>query len=115
MSKTPKEIWCKSGLYYEYKDDWSEGSWSPTNNGGVKYIQADRIEALEAQRKKTYEALLNATRLHDEVEAKLAKAVEAVWSEYQDSIVNKWTFRKEHVANAISRSTLAEITGGKDE
>ena len=37
---------------------------------------ADRIEKLEADRKKTYEALLKVTRIHEEVEAKLAKAVE---------------------------------------
>jgi len=41
----------------------------------VKAVAA-RIKDLEAQRKKTYEALLKVTRLHDEAEAKLAKAVE---------------------------------------
>jgi hypothetical protein len=35
---------------------------------------ADRIEELEAQRAKTYQALLKVTKIHDEVEAKLAKA-----------------------------------------
>ena len=57
MSKTPKEIWCRSGLYYEYVKDWSEGSWSPTNDGGVKYVRADRIEELEAKLAKAVEAL----------------------------------------------------------
>ena len=57
MSKTPKEIWCRSGLYYEYVKDWSEGSWSPTNDGGVKYVRADRIEELEAKLAKTMDAL----------------------------------------------------------
>jgi len=48
----------------------------------------------------------------DELETKLAKAVERVadevWSEYQDSISEKWTFRKDHVDNAIRRA-LAEL------
>ena len=47
MSKTPKEIWCSSGLYYDYVTDWSEGSWCRNNDGGVKYVRADRIEELE--------------------------------------------------------------------
>jgi len=49
-----------------------------------------------------------------ELEAKLAAAVEvsveAVWAEYTDSIESKWTFRKEHVQNAILRA-LAELKG----
>jgi len=46
---------------------------------GHLYIEAaDRIEELEAQRKKTYEALLSVTRLHDEVEAKLVRYNEVV-------------------------------------
>jgi hypothetical protein len=44
----------------------------------------------------------------EELEAKLAKAVERVadevWSEYQDSISEKWTLRKDHVDNAIRRA-----------
>jgi hypothetical protein len=50
----------------------------------------------------------------EELEAKLAAAVEvsveAVWAEYTDSIESKWTFRKEHVQNAILRA-LAELKG----
>ena len=89
MSRTPKEIWCRSGLYYEYVDDWSEGSWSPTNDGGVKYVLADRIE---------------------ELEAKLAKSVELALEECPfrcgtPNYDNWWRNR---------RATLAEIKGGKD-
>jgi len=44
----------------------------------------------------------------EELEAKLERAVERVadevWSEYQDSISEKWTFRKDHVDNAIRRA-----------
>ena len=54
----------------------------------------------------------------EELEAKLAKAVEAsveaVWAEYTDSIESKWMFQKEHVQNAIVR-TLAELKEEKDE
>ena len=35
MAKTPTEIWCETGLYWDYKKDWSEGSWTATNSGGV--------------------------------------------------------------------------------
>ena len=34
--------------------------------------------------------------------------VGAVWSEYRDSVDNKWTFRKEHVENAI-RAALRDM------
>lgn len=49
MSKTPKEIWCTSGQYYDYVTDWSNGSWSRSSDGGVKYVRADRLEELEAK------------------------------------------------------------------
>ena len=52
MSDTPNEIWCDTGLYYEYKTDWSEGSWRNNDDcGGVKYVRADRIEELEERLK----------------------------------------------------------------
>jgi capsid protein len=60
----------------------------------IRYVRADRIEELEAKLTKAVDA-----------------SVEAVWAEYTDSIESKWTFRKEHVQNAILR-TLAEL---KDE
>ncbi len=48
MSDTPNEIWCDTGLYYDYKTDWSEGSWRTNDDcGGVKYVRADRIEKLD--------------------------------------------------------------------
>lgn len=118
MSRTPKEIWCRSGLYYEYVKDWSEGSWSPTNDGGVKYVRADYVEELEAQRKKTYEALLSVTRLHDEVEANLAKAMDALAG--VDSFVrdlSPFADPSHRPATALAKAceVYAELTGGKDE
>ena len=59
MSKTPKEIWCRSGLYYEYVKDWSEGSWSPTNDGGVKYVRTDTIPDPAAIWREAMEAALS--------------------------------------------------------
>jgi hypothetical protein len=48
MSKPPKEIWCSTGLYYEYKTDWSEGEWSVRPDlSHIKYVRADHIEELE--------------------------------------------------------------------
>ena len=71
------------------------------------------VGELEADRKKTYEALLKVTRIYDEVEAKLAecearlgKAVEAL-----ETIVANGGAGSYHLA----RATLAELTGGKDE
>jgi hypothetical protein len=60
---------------------------------------------LEEDRRKTYEALLLVSRLHSEVEAKLAKAVEAL---EKLNVGEGW-------AAQIARTTLAELTGGKDE
>jgi cation transport regulator ChaB len=38
------------------------------------------------------------------VAAAFEEAASAVWEEYQDSLANKWTFRKEHVEDAIIRA-----------
>lgn len=98
MSKTPKEIWCRSGLYYEYVKDWSEGSWSPTNDGGVKYVRADRIKELEAE--------------NAQLKAQLAKAVEALQTIASDMSEP----RDDDSAYITCISILSELTGGqKDE
>ena len=76
----------------------------------MHHTAADRIQELEAQRKKTYEALLKVTRL----EAKLAKAVEEA-EKYQQAFAAQ--SRKLQAVLHIDgvRATLAELTGGKDE
>ena len=43
--------------------------------------------------------------------AERERMVNAVWEEYQDSIVNKWTFRKEHVQNAIAKAAAIHAQG----
>ena len=35
--------------------------------------------------------------------------VDAVWSEYRDSVDNKWVFRKEHVENALLRACKGAV------
>ena len=67
MIEAPKEIWCSTGLYYEYKTDWSEGEWSVRPDlSHIKYVRADRIEELEAKQAKAIQAipLLNRIKSH---------------------------------------------------
>jgi hypothetical protein len=72
---------------------------------------ADRIEELEADRRKTYEALLKVTRIHDEVEAKLAKAVELALEECPF----RWGTPKHDKWWHHRRTTLAALKGENDE
>jgi hypothetical protein len=66
MSEAPKEIWCSTGLYYEYKTDWSEGEWHARPDFScVKYVRADRIEELESSIKELF-ALLDITEETDD-------------------------------------------------
>jgi hypothetical protein len=56
MTDRPREIWCDTGLYWDYVEDWSEGSWRDNDDsGGEKYVRADRIEELEAKLAKAVE------------------------------------------------------------
>jgi hypothetical protein len=74
MSKAPKEIWCSTGLYYEYKTDWSEGEWyARPDFSCVKYVRADRIEELEAKLANAMLALDEAIYLLDPDEEDIAK------------------------------------------
>jgi hypothetical protein len=64
-----------------------------------------RVAFVEGERRKTFQALLKVTKIHDEVEAKLAKAVRGlnaicVWGE-------------DTYARDMARTTLAEIEGEK--
>jgi len=70
VTEAPKEIWCSTGLYYQYKQDWSEGERCDDDNGGVKYVRADRIEELHILHRE-YEKLLR-ERI-EELEADLRK------------------------------------------
>jgi hypothetical protein len=55
MAKPPPFIWCNSGLYYDYKKDWSEGSWTTYDDDGVKYIRVDAKDELEKALRKLKE------------------------------------------------------------
>lgn len=64
MTDRPREIWCDTGLYWDYVEDWSEGSWRDNDDsGGEKYVRADRIEELEAELEIALEALEKLARL----------------------------------------------------
>jgi hypothetical protein len=42
--EAPKRIWARTGLYYEYVQDWSEGSWDTDKceyEESVEYVRAD--------------------------------------------------------------------------
>ena len=75
--------------------------------------QAAEIERLETYRKKTYEGLLEVTRIHDEVEAKLenllggAETVLEAWDRGDEA-----SFRE---AVEEMRADVEEAKGGKDE
>ena len=100
MSEAPKEIWCSTGMYYQCKHgrmllrqrkEWLEGKWSAGPDlTAIKYVRADRIE---------------------ELEAKLAKAVELALVEcpfrWGTPSYDKWWHDR--------RTTLAELKGETDE
>jgi predicted nucleic acid-binding Zn-ribbon protein len=68
----------------------------------------DYAKEVEADRKKTYEALLKVSRIHGEAEAKLAKAVEAL--EAGVICTTKHGGAAEFLR--IARTTLTELKGG---
>ena len=132
MSDRPSEIWCKTGLYWNYVEDWSEGSWWDNGeSGGEKYVRAARIEELEGERDEALNQLDSARHsisvlekraktfcdgwgIADkgriEAEAKLAKAVKAL--EFLDENYRLiWGV----TARAKMRTTLAELKGETDE
>jgi len=81
---------------------------------------ADRIEELEAQQQKTYQELLKITKIHDEVEAKLAKAEELVkvafnegFCEGMDEVQRQRGGKNWYESR--SRQRLAELKGKIDE
>lgn len=87
--------------------------------GGIRYVKADRIEKLEADRRKTYEALLKVTRIHDEVEAKLAQQDDLVQAAVAAALtraaedVRQWGSLysgSEDVTDEVANDILALIT-----
>jgi hypothetical protein len=75
-----------------------------------------RVAFVEGERRKTFQALLKVTKIHDEVEAKLAKAVEALT--FYTCAENGCGNCPEQDRGRVScgwtaRATLAEIEGKK--
>lgn len=56
MSDAPERVWANTGLYWDYRQDWTEGSWN-LDGSGIEYIRADRIEQLEIENERLRNAL----------------------------------------------------------
>jgi hypothetical protein len=69
-----------------------------------------RVAFVEGERRKTLQALLKVTKIHDEVEAKLAKAVEGLREIYGNGDA---TGRNPQLMANIARTALAEIEGSE--
>jgi DNA repair exonuclease SbcCD ATPase subunit len=72
----------------------------------ISNLQADRIEELENARKKTFQALLRTTKIHDEVEAQLAKALDAL--ELADAALSGANMNMRAVEKKV-KATIAEL------
>jgi len=47
MSDAPERVWARTGLYWNYVNDWSEGAWGLSKDDGpVQYIRKDVSDAL---------------------------------------------------------------------
>lgn len=115
MAKTPTEIWCETGLYWDYKKDWSEGSWTATNSGGVKYIRADRIEVLIAERDEAWKRAGHAEKMWGETEVKLSES-EALLAKAVEVAEKSIKWLRLYGAGVHSEAVaLKKLTGGKDE
>ena len=124
MSEAPERIWINKA-YGKHPGDWdfTDGKHLTKKQlrGMIEYVRADRIEELEAKLKSETERLgreVNLARYGQpdfawsihvqamaELEAKLAKAVGAL---EKMCVGEGW-------AAQIASTTLAELTGGKDE
>jgi multidrug resistance efflux pump len=124
MSDAPERIWVATWR----EGDWSEGK-TLNDKPCIEYVRADRIEALTEQlaaarqdakfaedelEMQEQEACMmenDYTKLEkerDALEAKLAKAVEAL--EYYAVEASLW----DRATSRQARATLAEIKGGND-
>jgi small-conductance mechanosensitive channel len=74
-----------------------------------------QVLASDGQAAEAYDAQIKAEAERDALALQVQRARDdagsAVWDEYQDSIANKWTFRKEHVENAIRRALRCATEG----
>jgi septal ring factor EnvC (AmiA/AmiB activator) len=75
-----------------------------------------RVAFVEGERRKTFQALLKVTKIHDDVEAKLAKAVEALRFGVDliegDSFGHEWK-KGQADFRRMARAIIAEIEGEK--
>ena len=100
MSEAPERIWAYAGTFRMWRDHKTDRPHTQT-----EYVRADRIEGLQAR--------------VAELEANLAKAVEVMREAIRLSEQPHYGDRGDaldHCFDAIDvlRTTLAELTGGKD-
>jgi len=141
MSEAPERIWAWWDDAYDVGLLNEHGDKRYTPNDAKEYVRADRIEELENERdealnqldsarhsvdvlekrvafvenerRKTFQALLKVTKIHDEVEAKLAKAMEALdEAVYLLAPDEKDMVRQAGVYRIVT--TLAELKGEQD-
>lgn len=54
----PDRIWCSTGMYYDYADDWTEGEWyADEQEDKVEYNRADLHQAALAEKDAEIERL----------------------------------------------------------
>jgi hypothetical protein len=81
-------------------------------DAGTVKVVAERIEELEEERRKTFQALLRTTKIHDEVEAQLAKALDAL--ELADAALSGANMNMRVVEQRV-KAAIAELKGEKNE
>jgi chromosome segregation ATPase len=80
-------------------------------------ILEKRVEFVDGERRKTFQALLRVTKIHDEVEIKLAKAVEALDEAWFMLTVPCLNYEPEPEEPGLRRikTALAELKGKTDD
>ena len=89
MDKSPERIWADTGLYYNYTQDWSEGSWGIHEDcGPVEYIRKDVSDAMVAA---AYKNIAEVFSNHDVIRR----------DDYPEWFINRWeTFLENTPADA---------------
>jgi hypothetical protein len=88
----------------------SNGDCVVRDNSKGMHTNASCKCVVEANRAQLYVLQSRLNRLVRQPEPDVSELVDAVWSEYDDSVKNKWQFRREHLENAL-RAALAKHGG----
>ena len=112
MSEAPERIWAWAGSYPAFDSgDWCNGTATDdAARGGVEYVRSDRIEELEAENRLLRDAVyiddLTVTMQANDRSKAMAAIRRALDFLNADMPTE---------AKTALRTTLAELTGGKDE